>query len=202
MKSKVKLIRAKKALLPSGWTSNVTISIDTDGFISNVTKDLKSSETKITTVSVLLPSVSNLHSHSFQRAMAGLTEIKGNQEKDDFWTWRDLMYKFLKYLSPEDIFSITSLGQMEMLKSGYSSVSEFHYLHNQANGDKYDNITEISNVIIEASSTQSWYKFIRENDLIFGIDKFGESGKAEDLFDYFGLTTEKVVNKIMAKIKL
>ena len=57
-------------------------------------------------------------------------------------------------------------------------------------------------VIIEASSTQSWYKFARENDLIFGIDKFGESGKAEDLFDYFGLTTEKVVDKIMAKIKL
>ena len=57
-------------------------------------------------------------------------------------------------------------------------------------------------VIIEASSTQSWYKFARENDLIFGIDKFGESGKAEDLFDYFGLTTEKVVNKILAKIKL
>ena len=86
MKSKVKLIRAKKALLPSGWTSNVTITIDTDGLISNVTKDLKSSETKITNVSVLLPSVSNLHSHSFQRAMAGLTEKKGNQEKDDFWT--------------------------------------------------------------------------------------------------------------------
>ena len=57
-------------------------------------------------------------------------------------------------------------------------------------------------VIMEASSSQSWYKFVRENDLIFGIDKFGESGKAEDLFDYFGLTTEKVVNKIMAKIKL
>ena len=57
-------------------------------------------------------------------------------------------------------------------------------------------------VMIEASSTQSWYKFARENDLIFGIDKFGESGKAEDLFDYFGLTTEKIVNKIMKKIKL
>ena len=57
-------------------------------------------------------------------------------------------------------------------------------------------------VIIEASSTQSWYKFIRENDLIFGIDKFGESGKAEDLFDYFGLTTKKIVKKIMEKVKL
>lgn len=151
MKSKVKLIRAEKALLPTGWTSNVTITIDTDGFISNVNKDQKLPESEITNVSVLLPSVSNLHSHSFQRAMAGLTEKHGNNKKDDFWTWRDLMYKFLKYLSPEDIFSITSLGQMEMLKSGYSSVSEFHYLHNQANGDKYDNISEISNVIIEAS---------------------------------------------------
>ena len=57
-------------------------------------------------------------------------------------------------------------------------------------------------IIIEASSTQSWYKFKRENDFIFGIDKFGESGKSIDLFNYFGLTAEKIVNKIMKKAKL
>ena len=154
MNNKEKIIKAKSALLPSGWSKNVCVEINDLGYINKVSdNDIIKKTHNITNVDLLLPSVSNLHSHSFQRAMAGHTETRGNNQKDSFWTWRDLMYKFLKYLSPEDIFSITSLGQMEMLKSGYSSVAEFHYLHHQYNGDEYDNIAEISQAIIEASKT-------------------------------------------------
>ncbi len=52
-------------------------------------------------------------------------------------------------------------------------------------------------VIIEASGTQGWHKFMNSNDIIFGIDEFGESGKAEHLFSHFGLTTEKISKKVL-----
>ena len=106
MKNKETIIIAKSALLPNGWTNNVFITIDTDGKINNVSSTMITDKnTKTINVDLLLPAVANLHSHSFQRAMAGLTEKRGKNGNDSFWTWRELMYKFLHLLSPEDILS-------------------------------------------------------------------------------------------------
>ena len=146
-----KHIFAKKALLPNGWSNNVIIEIDQSGLISNVTENNNHKVDTDLNEEIILPAMNNLHSHSFQRAMAGLTEARSPQGNDNFWSWRNLMYQFLDVLTPEEIFSITLFSQMEMLQSGYVGVGEFHYLHNQIGGTKYDNIAELSEKVLEAS---------------------------------------------------
>ena len=147
-----KHIFAKKALLPNGWSNNVIIEIDQSGLISNVTEKNNHKVDADLNEEIILPAMNNLHSHSFQRAMAGLTEARSPQGNDNFWSWRNLMYQFLDVLNPEEIFSITLFSQMEMLQSGYVGVGEFHYLHNQIGGTKYDNIAELSEKVLEASA--------------------------------------------------
>ena len=147
-----KHIFAKKALLPNGWSNNVIIEIDQSGLISNVTENNNHKVDADLNEEIILPAMNNLHSHSFQRAMAGLTEARSPQGNDNFWSWRSLMYQFLDVLNPEEIFSITLFSQMEMLQSGYVGVGEFHYLHNQIGGTKYDNIAELSEKVLEASA--------------------------------------------------
>lgn len=143
-------IFAQQALTATGWQENVSIHIDDDGRISSITS---SSEAADHRVAVLLPALSNLHSHSFQRAMAGLAEQRGTNPIDDFWTWRKVMYRFLEILTPDDIESIGAYVQMEMLESGYASSAEFHYLHHSFNGARYDNITELSERLFNAALT-------------------------------------------------
>jgi formimidoylglutamate deiminase len=92
----------------------------------------------------------NLHSHAFQRAMAGLTEAKGPGQ-DSFWTWRDMMYRFLDRLSPEDVQAIAAMVQMEMAEAGYAGVAEFHYLHHARGGQSYDDPAEMSARIAAAA---------------------------------------------------
>ncbi len=99
-----------------------------------------------------MPAPTNLHSHAFQRALAGLTEKRGEGGQDSFWTWRQLMYKFLGVLTPEHVEAIAALSQIEMLESGYACVSEFHYLHHQHGGAHYDDAAELSGRIISAAS--------------------------------------------------
>ena len=147
-----KHIFAKKALLPNGWSNNVIIEIDQSGLISNVTENNNHKVDAYLNEEIILPAMNNLHSHSFQRAMAGLTEARSPQGNDNFWSWRNLMYQFLDVLTPEEIYSITLFSQMEMLQSGYVGVGEFHYLHNQIGGTKYDNIAELSEKVLEASA--------------------------------------------------
>ena len=147
-----KHIFAKKALLPNGWSNNVIIEIDQSGLISNVTENNNHKVDAYINEKIILPAMNNLHSHSFQRAMAGLTEARSPQGNDNFWSWRNLMYQFLDVLTPEEIYSITLFSQMEMLQSGYVGVGEFHYLHNQIGGTKYDNIAELSEKVLEASA--------------------------------------------------
>ncbi|GAA6136623.1 formimidoylglutamate deiminase [Arenicella sp. 4NH20-0111] len=132
---------ARQALTASGWRKNVSIDIDSDGKISAISD---ASVMPQNAYGVLLPSIGNLHSHSFQRAMAGLAEKSSDKPFDDFWTWRQVMYRFLELLTPEDVVSISAMVQMEMLESGYASVAEFHYLHHGPAGQRYDQVDEMS----------------------------------------------------------
>ena len=97
-----------------------------------------------------MPGMPNLHSHAFQRAMAGLAEIAG-KDRDSFWTWRDVMYRFVARLDPEQLGAIASFVYVEMLKAGYTSVAEFHYLHHQPGGKPYDDLAEMANRIVRAA---------------------------------------------------
>jgi formimidoylglutamate deiminase len=149
MKKVGKQIWAKTALLPTGWASDVLVNVDAVGRISLVEQGAPASGTK---VSFLLPAPVNVHSHGFQRAMAGLTERRGPNPKDSFWTWRQLMFRFLDRLTPDHIEAIAALVQMEMLEAGYATNAEFHYLHHQPGGVAYDNIAEMSERVVAAAN--------------------------------------------------
>ncbi|MEG9307963.1 formimidoylglutamate deiminase [Klebsiella pneumoniae] len=84
----------------------------------------------------VIPGMPNLHSHAFQRVMAGLAEVAGNPQ-DSFWTWRDLMYRTVQRLTPDQVGIIARQLYIEMLKGGYTQVAEFHYLHNDISGNPY-----------------------------------------------------------------
>lgn len=93
----------------------------------------------------------NVHSHAFQRAMAGLTERAG-EGGDSFWTWREAMYRFVDRLNPEGLHAIAALAYAEMLESGFTSVGEFHYLHHDPSGTPYANPAAMAEAIAQAAS--------------------------------------------------
>lgn len=133
---------AENALLPSGWARNVRIGIDARGDIASVRPDA-SAEGAARLAGPVLPGMASLHSHAFQRAMAGMAEMRGASD-DDFWSWRELMYKFVARLTPKQAAAIARFVYIEMLKSGYTAVAEFNYVHHDADGKRYANVAEMS----------------------------------------------------------
>ena len=142
------LIHARDALLPTGWAQDVRIDVAPDGMIRAVTAGAR---IPADAHDLLLPAPANLHSHAFQRAMAGLTETRGPDPRDSFWTWRRQMYRFLDRLTPDDVEAIAALVFMEMLEAGYASVAEFHYLHHGVGGQPYDDLAEMAGRITAAA---------------------------------------------------
>lgn len=141
-------IHAKQALTTNGWENDIQIDITPDGRIGRIgTQDSPSAQR----VDLALPAPANLHSHAFQRAMAGLTEARGPDPHDSFWTWRNLMYRFLDRLTPDHVEAIAGLVFMEMLESGYASVAEFHYFHHDLGGKAYAHLPEMAERIVAAA---------------------------------------------------
>ncbi|MFZ6774167.1 formimidoylglutamate deiminase [Undibacterium sp. SXout7W] len=140
---------AQHALLPQGWMKNVRLQWDQAGNLTAVTPDTiaVSGETQATWV---VPGMSNLHSHAFQRAMAGMTEIAGDS-KDSFWTWRDLMYRYALHITPGQIQAIAAQLYAECLRHGYTGVCEFHYLHRDPAGAFYARPEEMAARVIAAA---------------------------------------------------
>ncbi|MFZ1727115.1 MAG: formimidoylglutamate deiminase, partial [Albidovulum sp.] len=143
------MIFAKRALLAKGWAQNVRVTV-AEGMIAGIDMDTAAGSGDVL-VDTLLPALSNLHSHSFQRAMAGMTEYRA-LGRESFWTWRELMYRFLDHLTPEAVEAIAGQVFMEMQEAGYAAVGEFHYVHHQAGGARYDNSAELSARIFAAAS--------------------------------------------------
>lgn len=141
-------IHAKTALVGQGWVHHTRLTC-TDGKITKIEEGVQP-ESGDHCVDVLLPSPGNLHSHTFQRAMAGMTEFRA-AGKESFWTWRELMYRFLDHLSPEQFEAIAAMVFMEMQEAGYAAVGEFHYVHHQPNGAPYDGLSEISDRVFAAA---------------------------------------------------
>jgi formimidoylglutamate deiminase len=145
----VQQIWSEQALTPEGWRSGVLVTVGDDGRIASVAAQ---SEPQGERVGILLAAPANLHSHAFQRAMAGMTERRGPDARDSFWTWRQLMFRFLEQLTPDDIEAIAAFVQMEMLEAGYAAVGEFHYLHHQPDGTPYASLAELSERIAAAAT--------------------------------------------------
>lgn len=133
-----------EALLPEGWRRDVRVDVDAQGRIAAVVPDAQPGRF------VALPGMPNLHSHAFQRGMAGLTEHAGASD-DSFWTWRELMYRFLAQLTPEDVEAIATLAYAEMLERGFTRVGEFHYLHHAPDGAPYADRAEMGTRIAAAA---------------------------------------------------
>ncbi|NJM81212.1 MAG: formimidoylglutamate deiminase [Tabrizicola sp.] len=148
-KEKPAVIFADLALLADGWATHVRLGL-ADGRIRSIVAGAAPQPGDIR-VSALLPALSNVHSHSFQRAMAGMAEHRVSGT-DSFWTWREVMYRFLGRLTPDQMEAIAALVFMEMQETGYAAVGEFHYVHHQPGGAPYADIAELSNRIFAAAA--------------------------------------------------
>ena len=137
------------ALLPAGWARDVRIDV-TDGTIARVTPNAARDAQHI--AGLAIPGMPNLHCHAFQRGMAGLAERRGPAH-DSFWTWREVMYRFLGRLTPDDAEAIAAFAYMQMLETGFTAVGEFHYLHHDIDGRPYADLGEMAARIAAAADT-------------------------------------------------
>lgn len=144
-------IFASQALLSSGWADDVVISVGPDGVIAAIDAGATRQPGDAVAAGPVLPPLANLHSHAFQRAMAGLAEVAGHGD-DSFWTWRDTMYRMVGALSPDDVEVIATRLYIDLLKCGYGRVGEFHYLHHDQAGAPYSDRAEMSNRILAAAA--------------------------------------------------
>jgi len=138
----------ESALLPQGWARGVRLSA-TDGYIERVTENAAPAPTD-ERHAIALPGLPNVHSHAFQRGLAGLTERRGPGD-DSFWSWRELMYRFVEHIDPDEFEAISALAFAEMLEGGFTHVGEFHYLHHDRGGVPFADPGELAGRIVAAA---------------------------------------------------
>ena len=136
------------ALLPEGWANRVRITM-ASGRIAAIETEVPADASDERHV-IALPGLCNVHSHAFQRGMAGLAEHRGDGE-DNFWSWREVMYRFLDHLDPDDVEAICAMAFKEMLETGYTRVGEFHYLHHDVDGQPYRDPAELAGRVVAAA---------------------------------------------------
>ncbi|QXD16360.1 formimidoylglutamate deiminase [Rhodocaloribacter litoris] len=146
---RLKELHCPTALLPDGWARDVVIKFDEAGWIRSVRTEVMSWPA-VSAAGPVLPGMPNVHSHAFQRALAGLTQVAGPGD-DDFWSWRQMMYAFAGRMTPEAVEATAEQLYVTMLKSGYTAVGEFHYLHHQPDGTPYADRAELSRRILVAA---------------------------------------------------
>ena len=140
---------AASAFLRDGWAENVRLTIGPTGDLESCAPGR--AENAEVLAGTVLPGMPNLHSHAFQRAMAGLAERAGGGE-DSFWGWREIMYRFVGRIGPEDLQAIAAQLYVEMLKAGYTAVAEFHYIHHDRDGTPYADRVAMSEAIVAAAT--------------------------------------------------
>ncbi|MCF6262189.1 MAG: formimidoylglutamate deiminase [Xanthomonadales bacterium] len=145
----VKTFFAPSLLTDQGWCSASVLSVDAEGMISNIAPGA-SKDCDVSLQGVVIPGMINLHSHAFQRSLVGKTGLRGSGD-DSFWSWRQAMYQQVAQLSPEAIEAVSAYCYMELLKGGYTTVAEFHYLHHQKGGVHYANPAETSMRVLTAA---------------------------------------------------
>ncbi len=140
------------ALLPGGWARDVTLAIDAAGVIESVDADTVRGDAELL-AGPLVPAMANVHSHAFQRAIAGRTGRAGPGRDDTFWTWRQAMYAFLDRVDADAFEAIAAQAYVEMAKAGYATVGEFHYVHHDTTGKPYKDPAELAWRIAAAAET-------------------------------------------------
>jgi len=148
-RSRLQTIRCASLLTPAGWRRDCVIRLNEEGRIESIVDDSTATAELILT-GLVIPGIPNLHSHAHQRAIVGLTEHRA-ADHDDFWGWREMMYRANAAINPDQLQDIARYLYIDMLRQGYTSVTEFHYLHHQPNGLPYQNPAEMSERLIAAA---------------------------------------------------
>ncbi|MEP7275201.1 MAG: formimidoylglutamate deiminase [Betaproteobacteria bacterium] len=143
---------ARHALLPGGWARDVLVVVDGAGQIEHVAADSPGDGVEALAGPVV-PAMPNLHSHAFQRALAGRTGRASANRDDSFWTWRQAMYAFLDRIDPDAFEAIAAQAYVEMAKAGYATVAEFHYVHHDVAGKPYADPAELAWRVCAAAET-------------------------------------------------
>jgi formimidoylglutamate deiminase len=138
----------ESALLPGGWSGGVRLTVQ-GGRIGRIDSDVAPGPGD-ERHRIALPGLGNLHSHAFQRGLAGLTERRG-AGGDSFWTWRELMYRFVERIDPEQLEALAAFAYAEMLEGGFTHVGEFHYLHHDRDGTPYADPAELAGRVAAAA---------------------------------------------------
>ena len=141
---------ARHALLPGGWHDDVRLEWNAHGDLSAVSAG-SARQAGEQEAGLVLPGMINLHSHAFQRALGGLTETAG-EGPDSFWTWRDLMYRFARHITPEHIEAIAAQLFSECLRHGYTALCEFHYVQRDQQGGLYARPAETAERVLAAAA--------------------------------------------------
>lgn len=146
------IYKCRKLLTTTGWKDNVFITTTKDGLIETISGKTDAAHELLD--GYVMPGFQNGHSHSFQYAMGGLAEfMPANAKFDDFWTWREAMYNLALKISPDQLEAVTTMLYAEMLRNGTTHVVEFHYLHNDPNGQRYQDSAELAGRIVRAAET-------------------------------------------------
>jgi formimidoylglutamate deiminase len=148
--AETRAIHCARALLPDGWARDVRLVVAAGKFAA-VERGVPA-QSGDEGICVALPGMANVHSHGFQRGMAGLTEYRG-PEADNFWSWRELMYRFVARMTPDDVEAITAQAYVDMLEGGFTRVGEFHYVHHEPDGRPYANPAEMAVRVAAAAET-------------------------------------------------
>ena len=147
----MKSFHFKKLWTEQGWKENVSISINSKGFITSFKESGRDLTGKEITINLAIPGIPNAHSHAFQYAMVGLAEKHPIGKDSDFWSWRKAMYDLALTVNPDQLRHIATFLYSEMVRNGYTHVAEFHYLHHDHNGNKYSNHAEMGMQLLEAA---------------------------------------------------
>jgi formimidoylglutamate deiminase len=199
------LLFAESALLPDGWADDVLFEIGADGSLRNVLPNASAHDGAAAATRLagpVLPGMPNLHSHAFQRAMAGLTEQvgqAGGSAADSFWTWRQVMYGFVGQLDPDQVQAIAAQLYVEMLKAGYTAVGEFHYLHHDPEGRAYADFAEMSERIVTAA--QATGIGLTHLPVLYGYGGFGgqPAGSGQRRFLHDANAFLRLINRLMQR---
>jgi formimidoylglutamate deiminase len=144
------IFHAVRAWSPEGFAADVRLGVDAGGAVLRRIDASRERDDASALGSLVVPGMPNLHSHAFQRAMAGLAERRDKPE-DSFWSWREVMYAFAGRVGPDDLHAIAAQLYVEMLEAGYTQVCEFHYLHHQPGGTPYADPAAMSLALVEAA---------------------------------------------------
>jgi formimidoylglutamate deiminase len=148
---RLKYFRFHALLLKGGWLTPAYVGVDTSGRVGYLSDKPQQNVATESVTGVALPGFQNAHSHAFQYAMAGSAEIHASGSADDFWTWREAMYKCALTVGPDEAQAIAAMLYAELLRNGYTHVAEFHYLHHDPEGRPYSNLAEMGERMVNAA---------------------------------------------------